>query len=318
MTTAQQDSATSIKAYNHMDEFSTLLTDGENFWDISHAQVFSSTIKLMTELARVTGASEWPISPEPRDKCFQDLENGRLKLIAELQNPGQESESISLPTTDRARIGSGSFMTNPVPRNHRNWKHLVVWLDKLVDLRENLRKPGQAFNGPAQDPTGSDTPWGKILKSQPVTDGAWQVETEENRSGLMLSPELWDLMPHEVQRLMEHPRFAMEEKQISIVTVILGLDDTKTFNLAVNVAKRYYDYQPVLPYLMDTVPQVHYHVSGFNKAHRKAHRKENLGTFKTHLESLAISRDPEYLQEYENLIASQCCGEACDWGRCPP
>ena len=312
MTPAQQAPPNLIQTYDYNTHRRTLLTDGVNCWDISLAIRFNSILNFMYDLAHREDTSEWPLTTEPWHNYHELLETGELTLIAELHNLGQDNVAFSIPAAARTNHTLKTFLVDPVPRNHRPWKHLLTWLDKLVQLRQTVQDPAQPLTEKAGNPTGTRTPFGKLLNSQPVGNGVWQVETEGNQKGLMFSPELLDFLPYEIQKLRAHRLFTTEDKELPIMSVILGIDDSCTFNTAVNITKRYYHYGPVLPYLMDTVPQVHYHV--YNSGNR--HRTERIATLKSNGHAWAFCKDN--VKEYGyDMSYAQCSGETCDWLRQP-
>ena len=312
--TAQQANTTRIQAYQRRETPTTLLTNGHECWDISFAKKFISITGIMDELAHGGDTSDWPLSQTPWHNYRERLEDGNLTLLAELLNPGQEDEAFSIPAAARTNPTVKNFLVDPAPRNCRNWKHLLVWLGRADQLREIVQDPAQPLTQKAANPTGADTPWGKVLESHPAGNGVWQVKTESGRTGLMLSPELIAFLPYEIQTFRTHRLFAMEDKEVPIMSVVLGIDNPRSFNTAVNIAKRYHNYGPILPYLMDTVPQVHYHVHSYGNRHRM----DKVGTFKSHLDAWSFCQNPDNIQEYGNdMVCTQCSGETCDWLRLP-
>ena len=97
-------------------------------------------------------------------------------------------------------------------------------------------------------------------------------------------------------------------------SILLGINDAKTFNTALNIAKRYSQYTPVLPYVTATVPQVHHHIYNFGNHHRT----ERIGTLKSSGDAWTFCQDQNNVNEYGNdMHYTKCRGETCNWLRNP-
>ena len=121
-----------IQAYQTQ-EGDLFLTDGNTCWDMTPAICYRNLALFMTELAEHTPTS-WPMRSCPWTEYQEDLESGHIQLIAELQNPRKENETLSIRTMALEDFAMDAFLI--IDTNPNTWEELVAASrDKLEEER---------------------------------------------------------------------------------------------------------------------------------------------------------------------------------------
>ena len=234
-----------IRAYQHGPS-TILLTDEETCWDVTPATGFRNIPHFMSDLACGTPPSDWPFTSTPWSEHRQEIDDADIRLIAELVNPGQPDETLSISTLTMSDKTLSAFGMHD--NSTAFWKDPVALRANRKRLREAHSQCGNKNAQPPVSPADRSR-LGADLQTTPIADGIWEAHTDYGWSGLVLSQERWEELPPEVRYSVEHPRFPSEFKEESIVTSLIGLADRNVLELALRRAKANYSYDQALPYL---------------------------------------------------------------------
>ena len=145
------------------------------------------------------------------------------------------------------------------------------------------------------------TPWGWTHDVEELVDGVLRVSTPSH-GGLKLSRERWDGLPAEVRDAMLVQTFAEEDCEEPIVRTLLGLGDDRDREMALTVAGYFARYSPVLPFIRNHPPGLHYHAV----SHREGNGSNPLEWFDTRVETESFANDPDTVDRYGRLEAVEC------------
>ena len=145
------------------------------------------------------------------------------------------------------------------------------------------------------------TPWGRTRDVVELTDGVWRASTPSH-GGLKLSPQRWASLPRDVQGTMRNPGFAEEDCEEPIVRTLLGMGDGQDREMALTVAGYFDRYAPVLTYLRNHPPGLHYHAVGFIGGLCT----DPVERFDTRIEAESFANDPETVRAYGRMEAIEC------------
>ena len=117
------DTKHAIRAYQTQ-EGQVLLTNGETCWDMTPAICHRNLALFMTELAERRTPSSWPMRSCLWTEYQEGLASGHLELIAELQNPRKENETLSIRTMALEDFAMDAFLI--IDTNPNTWEELVA------------------------------------------------------------------------------------------------------------------------------------------------------------------------------------------------
>ena len=120
--TSKTDSKHAIQAYQTQ-EGDLFLTNGHTCWDMAPTICYRNLALFMTELAEHTPSS-WPMRSRPWAEYQEDLESGRIQLIAELQNPRKENEILAIRTMVLEDFAMDAFMITDT--NPNTWEEFIT------------------------------------------------------------------------------------------------------------------------------------------------------------------------------------------------
>ena len=144
--------------------------------------------------------------------------------------------------------------------------------------------------------TATYTPWGWTQDIEELAKGIWRVTTPSH-GGLKLSRERWDELPAEVRDTMLTETFAEEDCEEPIARTLLGLGDDRDREMALTVAGYFARYAPVLPFIRNCSPGLHYHLT----AYRGGFGTGPFGRFDTRVEAESFVGDAEMARTYGKL-----------------
>ena len=124
--------ASSIQAYQSEDEL-LLLTDSETCWDMTPTICYRSMALFMQDLAAKRELDVWPMKSRPWQQYQEDVRSGRLTLVAELHNPNQPDETLSIRTTALEDFAMDAFLV--IDTNPNAWAPLVSNALRRLDSR---------------------------------------------------------------------------------------------------------------------------------------------------------------------------------------
>ena len=205
-----------IRAYQTQQE-QTLIVNGETSWDITPAVGLRSIIHFMLDIA-AGNTDDWPLPSSPWTRNEDQAQNGALRLLAEVRDPGTSQQTVSIPAA-AARDPDTLKTLMIFDLNSEDWKDETTARIRYQALRENTQIPD---NVPSS--------WGHPHHAIEVSPGIQWVYAE-NESGIMLSPERWNELPPEVQDTMSDPRFARAWPESCIVSALLELESCSDYDL---------------------------------------------------------------------------------------
>ncbi len=147
------------------------------------------------------------------------------------------------------------------------------------------------------------TPWGWTKDIKELAEGVWRVSTPSH-GGLKLSRERWEELPFELREAMYTQIFAEEDCEEPIVRTLLGVGDDGDREMALTVAGYFDRYAPVLPFIRQHPPGLHYHAIAFigDLATDPFER------FDTRVEAESFVGDPVMVRAYGQMEVIECTG----------
>ena len=112
-----------IRAYQDVEEGRIYLTDGRTCWDMTPTIGYRSLAVFMTELPH-NGGKDWPMRSRPWSDYHQQVETEKFDLVAELRNPGNEDETLTVKTMIIDDFTMDAFLI--IDTNPNTWQELVA------------------------------------------------------------------------------------------------------------------------------------------------------------------------------------------------